>query len=281
MKFSLVVCTINRVDELSRLLKSLDNQTYSKFEVIIIDQNEDDRLIPLIDQYSSTLDLRVFRSSPGLSRARNIGMQYVRGDIVCFPDDDCWYDPLVLERISTWLREDPKIDGIAGRSVDDQGREVNGRFSRKEVELNKENVWECGISYTIFLRQHVIAGVGGFDETLGVGSGTPWGSGEETDYLLRAIANGARVKYLPTLLVRHPDTRLQVAKQSLSRAYLYGCGAGLVLQRHDYHWSYKTRFIVRPLLGALLKSSQIKPGEALRHVCTAAGRIRGIVSRRL
>ena len=43
--------------------------------------------------------------------------------------------------------------------------------------------------------------VGGFDEELGLGSGTPWHSGEEIDYLVRALATGAHLEYDPSLVV--------------------------------------------------------------------------------
>lgn len=279
MKVSLVLATIGRTEEVRTFLRALNAQTYRNFELIIVDQNPDDRLIPLLDPYRESFSIIHVRSERGLSKARNVGLSYVTGDIVSFPDDDCWYDENLLETSVRYLEKEPDLAGITGRSIDDAGREVNGIFRKTVDLLNRNNVWECAISYTIFLRRTVVAQAGGFDETLGVGANTMWGSGEETDFLLRVLDAGIRLQYLPNLTVRHPDTRLQVAKLSLSRAYLYGCGTGRVLQRHEYKWSYKTRFIVRPLLGALLKSSQLKPGEALRHICTAAGRIRGIVSR--
>src|SRR4029078_4597421 len=53
----------------------------------------------------------------------------------------------------------------------------------------------------------VVAGVGPFDERLGLGSGTPWSSGEELDYVLRAIRSGARVVYDPAVRVTHARRR--------------------------------------------------------------------------
>ena len=59
-------------------------------------------------------------------------------------------------------------------------------------------------SHTIFLRRDVVERVGAFDEALGLGSGTPWSSGEEIDYLVRALRSGARIEYDPALVVTHP-----------------------------------------------------------------------------
>ena len=53
--------------------------------------------------------------------------------------------------------------------------------------LTDDNLWNRAISFTIFLRRDVVEAVGPFDEELGLGSGRPWASGEETDYLIRAV----------------------------------------------------------------------------------------------
>ena len=55
---------------------------------------------------------------------------------------------------------------------------------------DRDNVWNRAMSFTIFLRARVVERVGRFDERLGLGSGTPWHSGEEIDYLIRALAAG-------------------------------------------------------------------------------------------
>lgn len=279
MKFSLVLATIGRVDELQKFLQALDSQTYRNFELIVVDQNIDDRLVALLNQYRERFVINHVRSERGLSKARNVGLRYVTGDVISFPDDDCWYDDKLLASVVHFLTEEQSLAGVTGRSIDEAGNEVNGLFKKTATVLNRRNVWACAISYTIFLRRTALEHGGGFDESLGVGAGTVWGSGEETDLLVRVIDAGWRLRYLPALTVRHPDTRQQVGKRSLKRTYLYGCGTGRVLQRYEYHWGDKTKFIVRPLLGAILKSSQLKPAEALHHVCTAAGRIRGMVSR--
>ena len=59
---SLIVATRWRTEELKRLLDSLLVQTYQVFEVIIVDQNEDDRLVSLVLQFAGRLTIRHVRS---------------------------------------------------------------------------------------------------------------------------------------------------------------------------------------------------------------------------
>src|SRR5579864_3540599 len=93
IKFSLILATVGRLDEVARFLQHLGRQTYRDFELIIVDQNSDDVLERLIRQYQGCFPVLHLRSEPGLSRARNVGLQHFSGDVVAFPDDDCWYAP--------------------------------------------------------------------------------------------------------------------------------------------------------------------------------------------
>jgi glycosyltransferase involved in cell wall biosynthesis len=98
MKFSLVLATVGRTQEVARFLDSLARQTYRDFELIVVDQNPDDRLVELLRPFELRFPIIHLRCERGVSRARNLGPKYVSGDIVGFPDDDCWY-PLL-----SWLR---------------------------------------------------------------------------------------------------------------------------------------------------------------------------------
>jgi glycosyltransferase involved in cell wall biosynthesis len=77
---SLIVATLNRVDEIERLLASLEQQAYGDFEVLIVDQNEDDRLVPILKSHPE-LVIRHLRSARGLSRARNVALPLANGDV--------------------------------------------------------------------------------------------------------------------------------------------------------------------------------------------------------
>ena len=71
--------------------------------------------------------------------------------------------------------------------------------------LTRENLWNRAISFTIFLRRAVVERAGSFDERLGLGSDGPSSSGEETEYLVRALDAAARIEYDPSLVVMHEE----------------------------------------------------------------------------
>src|SRR5262249_37414490 len=119
--FSLIVCTIGRTDVLTRLLDSLACQRLKAFEIIIVDQNPEGFLDPIIEPFKAQLAIRHVRTDKGLSRARNVGIRLSSGDYLSFPDDDCWYGPDVLACVARQFEEQPDRDLILGRTVDQHG----------------------------------------------------------------------------------------------------------------------------------------------------------------
>src|SRR5205823_3889706 len=105
-----------------RLLNSLAEQTYRRFRVILVDQNSDQRLEPIVTDHADAIAITRLASHPGLSRARNIAFQHLEGDIIALPDDDCIYPPDLLMRVGDLLARHPEWDGLAGRTVDQTGK---------------------------------------------------------------------------------------------------------------------------------------------------------------
>jgi GT2 family glycosyltransferase len=269
--FDLVVATVGRVHELSRFLDSLVAQTHSRLRVIVVDQNPDDRLNDALD--GVRLDVLRLRSERGLSRARNAALEHLTADLVAFPDDDCLYPEDLLERVALRLAESPSADGLTGRAVDGSGRS-SASWERDGAVLSESNLWNRAISFTIFLRREVVDRVGAFDERLGLGSPEPWSSGEEIDYLLRAIRGGARIEYDPSLVVRHA-----LGADDATVGLRDGASVGYLLRKHGYPARTRGRMLVRSVGGALVSLGRGDLGRARFYLATLRGRIRGLRGR--
>jgi GT2 family glycosyltransferase len=254
--FDLVVATVGRVEELGRLFASLERQTHREFRILLVDQNEDERLDDLLAAHRGLRTERL-RSEPGLSRARNAALPHVGADVVAFPDDDCTYPPDLLERIARRFDAKPQLDGLTGREPS---------WTNGAAILTRENLWKRAISFTIFLRATVVERVGTFDETLGL----PSSSGEEIDYLIRAIDSGARIEYDPSLIVAHdqkPDADSFGARE--------GASLGYILRKHRYPKRMVTRMFVRPAGGVFVALAHGDRRRARFQLETLRGRLNG------
>src|SRR5580692_5650330 len=271
---SLVVSTIGRTTQLDTFLASLDAQTCRDFEVVIVDQNLDDRILPVLARHSKLM-IRHIRSERGLSRGRNCGMELVTGDIVATPDDDCWYPPALLDSVKNWFASHLDVQGLL-TAVRDEDDHLQGprRRSASACQCDRISIWYCGISFNAFLRREVVQSVGKFDECLGVGSHTIFQSGEETDYFLRALASGYQIWYDPELHVHHPN--LRELKKMLRQAYPYALGTGYVLRKHQYPLSQICGpFFLYPFLAAAVALCRLEIGVAAVRVLRGVDQLVG------
>ena len=275
MKFSLVLATIDRVSELDRFLKSLDNQTYRDFELILVDQNTDGRLDALVETYCSHYSLIHIYSALGLARSRNAGLQRISGDVVAFPDDDCWYPGELLGRGAALMQNHPDWDGVTGIARSEEGGLSRYHWDGEPGPVTKWNVWKRGVSISIFLRRRVVEVIGNFDERLGLGAGTPWGSGEETDYLLRAIEMKMEIMYQPNLVVHHEDSCLGYKAGDVIKGKLYGGGMGFIMRKHHYPIDWVVIELGRPLIIALASSITNQWERSKYFIVVFVGRIIG------
>lgn len=273
-KFSLVMGTLARVEEVGRFLDSLQRQDYRNFELFIVDQNPDDRLLPLIEKYSQHFPLERVISRAGLSRARNAGLLRIRGDLVAFPDDDCWYPDGLLAYVASRFEHDAGLDGLTGRFVNEEGR-AEGRWLSRSQALNRYSVWRGAISFSIFLRRALVERIGPFDEALGVGAGTVWGAGEETDYLLRGLHAGGRIVFDHDLVLGHPVKTASFDDAARERQGRYEAGFGRVIRRAGFpHW-YFPWVCLRTLTGSALALCAGRLAQARFKLHSVRARIRG------
>lgn len=281
MRFSLIVATRGRTRELSELFDSLLAQEHSRggrrdLEVIVVDQNGDDRLAPVIAGHADRLALAWRRSAvANACHARNLGLREARGEIVAFPDDDCLYPPGVLAHVDRAFAADPSLAVLTGPAASPAGGLGSGRWRREGGPITAANVWTSVIEFNLFLRREVALSLGGFDERLG--PGTEYGSAEGNDLVLRAIRAGHRAVYDPSLRIVHPDKRLtEVARE---RARRYGRGLGFVLRRHGVPPPVWLPFLVRPLGGMALAAARLRFGDAGYYWGSLSGRLAGFLAR--
>ncbi|WP_300572706.1 glycosyltransferase [Phenylobacterium sp.] len=268
---SLVMCTIGETDRLPRLAASLVCQTRRDFELIVVDQSPPGRLDEFLALLPEWLDVQVVRSARGLSRARNVGLRHCRAGWVALPDDDAWYDGDLVEQLAVLFDRHTEYAVLTGVTRDEHGRLSNGAFLSSAAEIGRGNVWRCGNSNGVFFRREAAQAVGGFDETLGVGSGTLFGAGEETDFILRILASGRKGRFLPDLVVRHDQVHVRQDAAHLAKARLYAQGYGRLLRLHGYGVAYLTWRLFRNAVAAVLAGFRLQGHEVRRRLIWLKG----------
>lgn len=276
MKISLVLATANRTAEPERFLAALTAQTHRDFDLVVVDQNADDRMARLLEPHRDRYPLVHLHSQPGASRARNAGLQHATGEIVGFPDDDCWYAPDLIEGVARFFETHQEWDGLVVRSADERGATSMIKGASGEVRVTRHNVGWLAVTYALFVRRRFIQQAGGFDPNLGPGAGTPWGAGEDTDYVLRGLAAGMRLLYTPTLAVHHNPSVQVYDRQAKARALAYGRATGYVMHKHRFPFQYVLRRSwAGPTARMMLALLRFRTDEAVYHWAELSGRVWG------
>lgn len=252
---SLILATVGRTDELGRLFESLAAQTYANFEVVVVDQNDDARLVPHLERarYLGITLRHIRHTPPNLAAARNAGIEAARGKWIGFPDDDCWYDARLLERLATRFEHADQPAGIVVRWVEQDEQPLSAGVLSWERSRAFRDIPVSSI--TLFCTRELCRQIDGFDSRLGVGQ---WfGAGEETDFMLRALRSGAFVTYEPLGKVHHavnpenptatPQARLAVRHRAR--------GTGALYVKHRLPLWVIVRGLMAPLLRPLLKGA--------------------------
>jgi len=271
-RVSLIVSTLGRTTQLTRLLDSLRDQEFSDFEIIVVDQNPDNRLAAVLQPHTGALNIVHVTSTLGVSRGRNTGLEIARGEVFAFPDDDCWYPRPTLRRVVDIFDAEKDLDLVSGRTVDAAFNESLSLHCKARQLISRHNIWRIGNSNTIFVRARPNLY---FDETLGIGCATQFQSGEETDFLLRLLEAQARLQFDPSLLVHHDQIDLRDDNQSLRRARLYSPGQGRVLRLNKFGAHHAAWLTLRPLARACVAAAHGDIVLARYKLAWAQGLARG------
>ena len=246
MLLSMIQTSQNRIKELERFVDSLNKQQnvdFAQLQLIFIDQGDNKDVFNQLNQLITFTYVKTVKCS--LSHARNIALPLVEGKYVCFPDDDCWYEPDTLNQALTVLLEE-HYQGVSGKGMNEKGT-LTSVFPKLGSVITATN--RCAaISYTMFYKYEKSVY---FDERMGIGSPYNLGAGEETDYMLSLMEKfNYKIVYEPKLIVHHP-TQNDIYENAflLKKFYSYSRGSGFLMQKHKFPWKYKAFQFGRPFVG--------------------------------
>lgn len=258
MKFTVCIPTVRPIS-LQHSVRSIINQTWTDWELVLIGQGNDPDLKRFGDDVEQQ-DQRIryiHLEQRGVSRARNAGLRAAKGDVIAMTDDDCEASAEWLETLASLFQRHPEV-GVIGGAL------VAPPVSRRRLEtclsfVPTEAIYDPATSIrppsgwgwigaNFALRREAAERVGFFDECLGAGSPL-FPAAEEVDYSRRVIAAGIPILSSPAPVVRHTYGIRRGLKQNLrlARAYAYGNGGldGKLTLAGDPHGRWSASRVLR------------------------------------
>lgn len=251
LKISLIMCTINRDKEIEEFFKSIIIQNYKNLELIVVDQNKDDRVKKIVEKYKSKIDIKyVLSDKMGLSVNRNLGMKYITGEIIGFPDDDCLYTEDQLNSINYTMNK----YGYDAISIKVKNSLENGILIQEKTKsglLKKEDVFSKTCSISLFFKKRVVGFIGGFDEAMGLGTESELRGSEDWEYVLRALNSSFEVYYCRNIEVLHPYKNMEKNIESEyieERFFSHGATISYLSNKYNLKLIFKLNTIFRAYL---------------------------------
>ncbi len=219
MFFSCIIPVYNRPGELQELLRSLLSQSYTQFEVIVVEDGSTLRCDEVVTSFSQDLYIRYFyQENTGQGFARNFGMQQAKGDFFVILDSDVILPSSYFEALEK---------AIAARSLDAFGGPdaAASDFSplQKAMDFAMTSFWTTGgirgklknpaayqaRGFNMGVSREVFARLGGFVDP---------NRGEDIEWSLRIKKAGFRLELVSEAFVYHKrkNTLWSFAKQAFS-----------------------------------------------------------------
>jgi GT2 family glycosyltransferase len=254
---TVIICTRNRTDSLQRCLTSLTSLVCQPAEILVVDNAPpDERTRELVASYPV---VRYYvEPRPGLSHARNTGIEQATYEVLAFTDDDVLLHPDWAYRVWETFR-DKQVFAMTGlvlvselETEAQQLFEEHWSFNRGYRDIYYEpsfirpasHVWQIGAGANSAFRKEVFRQVGYFDKRLGAGAS---GCSEDSEMWFRLLVHGYRVHYNPRAVVYHAHRRSLSALHEQLFSYMRGHVVAALIQ-HAYHPQARyTRYVFKDL----------------------------------
>lgn len=225
---TVIVCTRNRPQDLSRCLASLGDQCPPPSQIVVVDQSvgpEAEETTRVTARSDVAID-HVISSGTGLSLARNEGAMRATGEFLLFTDDDC-------EVAENWYQEWLRVLTSDSRAGIGFGRTLPSPYNPRQGHIphfdpgSPERYWgadllwrgasSVGMGANMALRKEAWAVAGGFDQCLGAGACFP--AAEELDLALRLARGGYLIAHSQGPTVIHYGFRDALEASRLAKGY--------------------------------------------------------------
>lgn len=236
---TIIFSTHNGAETIGRMLESFCQLSRPPvdFEVLMINNACNDNTVAIAESFLSKLPLRILHQNKrGKNISLNYGIEYAKGNLLVFTDDDVLPDRDWLVHVWNCADVNKKIDLFGGRILpywDDVPSDMflNSVPISAAYGITPEDLLEGPVpagaiwGANMFVRKRVFEKGFRFDESVGPGPGN-YIMGSETEFNQRLESHGYLAWYCPTAVVRHIIQKHETTKKWLKkRAFKFGKGA--------------------------------------------------------
>lgn len=160
--FSVIIPTFNRASLLSRAINSVLSQSFTDYEIIIVDDGSTDETKSIIDLKFKSSVHYVYQKNSGVCSARNHGAKLAIGEYLIFLDSDDWLSNNCLQLYFNAISSESVL--LVLGTINFFNTDTNK--VKTIVPKNKGTYYSHGLPGSFALQRNVFLKVGGYDENL-------------------------------------------------------------------------------------------------------------------
>ena len=224
MKVSIIIPSIN--PNCKKIFFTLNSvlKNAGHYEVILVLQKTNTNTENKIKkEFSKNIKLKIiYDKGQGISRARNLAIKSASGDWIILIDDDVYIKKNTINILNENISEDDLF--YYGNAIVNK---TNDHYVNYYIVNSDLNFWNYNriSSIALVINRKVFEKIGLFDENLG--SGSDFGSSEESDLILRALLKNIKIKYLKEYFVYH-----EKANFTSQKIEYYAKGVGSIYKKY-------------------------------------------------
>lgn len=203
--FSIVISLYNKADYIQNTLKSVLNQTFTDYEVIIINDGSTDNSVTKVLEFNDSRIQLYNQKNQGASIARNLGIEKAKYDYIAFLDADDLWKADHLETLNTLIQNFPNVGIFASRYelVFKNGKNYIPKFKGLSADFEGiiPDYFETSLPYPVATSSSIVIPKYVFKKTGNFKPGIS--SGQDVDMWIRialkypvAISNNITASYL-------------------------------------------------------------------------------------
>lgn len=172
--FSLIIPTYNRAGFISRTIESVLAQTYSNFEIIVVDDGSTDNTEQVVKTFADSRIMYLWQDNAERAAARNAGVKLAKGTYVTFLDSDDLLYPHHLAEAYRLVEKlnNPSFFHLAYEVKDNQGKVLSRNHYKGDLnrQLLKGNLLSC---MGVFVKRNIVL-TNPFNETRLLSGSEDW-----------------------------------------------------------------------------------------------------------
>jgi len=143
--FTIVIPSYNRGHIVGRAIESVLNQSYSDFEIIVVDDGSTDNTKEVVSQYIDSRINYFFQENSGVSVARNNGSKLAKGDYLVFLDSDDYVKDIWLKDFFDVLQHNLTDVVICRSRITEDFKNDSSSFLAGTFAINKNVFYDIGM----------------------------------------------------------------------------------------------------------------------------------------